>query len=166
MNRLFSHPPYAEDQPHPYLILTAHVLHRGFTVGSLFGAPIEALWHRRSSPTTAAPLVSAVLRGSAKGSVVGTALAAVALAARMQGKEEIEWKDRSWRILANESQNRTDALCFGGIVVGAVFGVALKPAGVSAISRVVGASALGSVGGMLVATAAGVALGKGKDGNA
>ena len=38
----------------------------------------------------------------------------------MWGREDIEWKDRSWRILVNKGQNQEDDWSLGGIVLGAV----------------------------------------------
>lgn len=46
---------------------------------------------------------------------------AVVLPLRMRGREEIEWRDRSWRLLENRGQVEADS--FG--VVGAVLGAAV-----------------------------------------
>src|SRR5258708_1508789 len=98
MSRLFPHASYAEDQPPARTILVTHCLHRGFTVGGVVGAGVgtaRALYTKR-------PFVPTVLRGAGVGAVVGTGLLAAGVTSRMWGKEEIEWKDRSWRLLANE----------------------------------------------------------------
>lgn len=43
-----------------------------------------------------------------------------ALAARMWGREEIEWSDRSWRLLENEGQKEVDDWSLAGTVAGAL----------------------------------------------
>ena len=54
------------------------------------------------------------------GTVVGTGVLALALAGRMYGREEIEWKDRSWRLLANKGQVEVDTWSGVGTVAGAL----------------------------------------------
>lgn len=54
------------------------------------------------------------------GTVVGTGLLGLALAGRMYGREEIEWKDRSWRLLANKGQVEVDTWSGVGTVAGAL----------------------------------------------
>lgn len=41
---------------------------------------------------------------------------------RMHGKEEVEWQDRSWRLLENKGEVQTDWWSFDGAAVGAVAG--------------------------------------------
>ncbi|CAH0029296.1 unnamed protein product [Clonostachys rhizophaga] len=36
----------------------------------------------------------------------------------MYGREEIEWRDRSWRLLENEGQLETDDWTYAGMVAG------------------------------------------------
>lgn len=67
------------------------------------------------------------------------------LAHRMQGREEIEWKDRSWRLQHNETQVAYDDWNCGGVLAG-LGGVALSGAWRSAGWRgAVGAAGAGSV---------------------
>jgi len=47
-------------------------------------------------------------------SLVGTGLLAFALVGRMHGREDIEWQDRSWRLLENRGQTRADDWSVGG----------------------------------------------------
>ena len=47
---------------------------------------------------------------------------AVALPGRMWGREDIEWRDRSWRLLENKGQKEVDAWGVLGAGVGAVVG--------------------------------------------
>lgn len=57
----------------------------------------------------------------------------------MWGREEIEWQDRSWRLLENKGQLETDDWTYGGMLAGL--------AATALLRRPVGwAAALGSVG--------------------
>lgn len=126
LTQLYPHPVYAEDQPSAYTILTIHCLHRGFTAGAILGllapAARSAFNTALRRPTIAAPLPwpTRLLSSTAVGSLGGIAFLAVAMTARMWGREEIEWKDRSWRLLANRTQNREDDWSVGGAALGAV----------------------------------------------
>jgi len=40
----------------------------------------------------------------------------------MWGREDIEWKDRAWRLLGNEGQKECDDWTYGGLVIGAILG--------------------------------------------
>lgn len=105
MSRFFPHPAYEEDQPYSYTILTLHVLSRGFAIGSGVGLT-SSLILRFFRPSQSLPL--AILRGSGNGALVGTGLIGLALLGRMRGRDEIEWKDRSWRLLWNRGQVEVD----------------------------------------------------------
>ncbi|KAG8527942.1 uncharacterized protein KY384_006858 [Bacidia gigantensis] len=112
----FPHAPYAEDQPLAKTLLAVHVLHRGFQVGAFFGPPINLLsrfYLSRRRPAVLAnfPLLQSLVR---------TGLLAIGLVARMWGREEIEWKDRSWRLLENKGQQEVD----NWSMIGAAAGVA------------------------------------------
>lgn len=50
---------------------------------------------------------------------MGLGLTAVMVPLRMNGKEDIEWKDRSWRLLENKGQVSMDDWTYGGMVLGA-----------------------------------------------
>lgn len=120
MSRLWSHPLYAEDQAHSKAILATHVLFRGFQTGAIIGPIVGAARYallRRRSPV--APLLLPYLvRSTGTGAVVGTGLLAIALEARMWGKEEIEWKDRAWRLLENRGQVKVDTWGAAGMTAG------------------------------------------------
>lgn len=45
-------------------------------------------------------------------------LTSAALAARMQGRENIEWQDRAWRLLENPGQLETDDWTYAGMAAG------------------------------------------------
>lgn len=122
MSRFFPHPAFAEDQPFPHVILTTHVLTRGFTAGALVGSLIRLPGYFLSKPTSsipAGPLSTAVLRSAGVGTVVGTGLLSVVLAVRMWDKEPIEWADRSWRLLENKGQVEVDDWSYSGALLGA-----------------------------------------------
>ncbi|KAL8940485.1 MAG: hypothetical protein Q9211_002246 [Gyalolechia sp. 1 TL-2023] len=155
--QLFPHPPYAEDQPSAHTILAIHCLHRGFTAGALFGliSPFAqsayATILRRPALVNRFPLVARSLSSAAVGGLGGTVFLAIGMAARMWGRDEVEWQDRSWRILANKGQNREDGWSLGGMILGAV-GMGLMTtgpggivAGLSTWRAIVGGAAAGSV---------------------
>jgi hypothetical protein len=99
----------------------------------------------------ATPFSQRFVLSAANGSIVGLGLGAAMLAARMYGREDIEWRDRSWRLLEHAGQKETDDWTYGGAAGG------LAAAALSRRSRpglaaagwrgLVGAAALGSVGG-------------------
>lgn len=152
MNRIIDHPAYAEDQPHSYLILTTHVLHRAITTGSIFGMLYGGGRFAFSSSTRAATTLPAMLlRSSSTGVLVCSGVTALALAGRMYGREEIEWNDRSWRLLESRGQNRTDEWSAAGMVGGAVGGAAVgRKVGVAACRAAMGGAGAGSVLGVVM----------------
>lgn len=138
------HPPYAEDQPLSYTILTTHVLYRGFQSGALVGGLIGLVRSPQPLSTGILPSKStAILRSAGRGSLWGTALLAIALPARMWGRTDIEWRDRAWRLLENQGQISTDYWSGGGAVAGAAL-AGLRSSGRGALF-VLGASGIGSL---------------------
>lgn len=134
MSSLLPHPPYAEDQPLAHTILTTHVLLRGFQTGAIIGPLIGStryiLLQRRQKSTLSSPtpppqakFLPAIVRTTGTSSLVFTGILALALVGRMQGREEIEWKDRSWRLLENSGQLEVDGFAGVGMGVGGVVGV-------------------------------------------
>jgi hypothetical protein len=189
MSRLFPHAPYAEDQPLAHLILTTHVLHRGFQSGALFGillSPLPLLYHRfypsnpgslsstsadqiRNVPSSTLPRPvtssisykpqaasfwrSTLLSWTGMGGIIGFGAVAVMLPMMMRGKEEIEWQDRAWRLLANRGQVEVDewSLCgVGAGVVGVMWARSREfdLQGWRSAGRVVGRAGLGSLAGI------------------
>ncbi|KAK3719316.1 hypothetical protein LTR37_004535 [Vermiconidia calcicola] len=114
MSRLFPHSAYAEDQPFAQTLLTYHVLHRGLQSGAVVGLSIGVV----RSLIRHTPLATAALRSTGYGAIIGTALMVPGLAGQMAGKTEIEWKDRSWRLLENEGQKEVDDWSNAGFVAG------------------------------------------------
>lgn len=128
MTSLFPHPPYAEDQPLARTILTSHVLLRGFTTGPVLAMlPLTISLLRQ--PLTALSPTTRLLHASAAGAAWGTGISAVALVGRMWGRDQVEWQDRSWRLLANDGQVECDWWCLGGAGVGAAVATSTTSAG-------------------------------------
>lgn len=143
MASLLPHPTYAEDQPHAHTLLHTHVTHRTFQTGALLGLaltpPLRLL-------TRTTPLLSTApaLRSTGIGALIGLALGPLMTLGRMRGKEEIEWKDRAWRLRGNAGQVEVEGWSVVGSVVGAA-AVAGKGRGL----RVVGGAGVGSLVGVL-----------------
>jgi hypothetical protein len=91
MSYFFPTSEYADDQPLARTILATHVLSRGFQLGSAIGL----------LNCGAAYLVK-------RRSIIGAGIASLGLIGRMWGREEIEWKDRSWRLRYNTGQVAVD----------------------------------------------------------
>ena len=69
----------------------------------------------------------------------------------MIGKEDIEWKDRTWRLLENEGQKEVDDWSSVGSVVGALAAArspAVRQAGKLSLVRLTGGAALGNLCGV------------------
>src|SRR5205085_879411 len=78
------------------------------------------LYHRSIN---ASAFIPRLLIHSSRGLVAGTIISGLALAGRMRGKEEIEWQDRSWRLIENKGQSELDYWIIDGGFLGAVAGV-------------------------------------------
>ncbi|WAO93976.1 Hypothetical protein NCS54_01153700 [Fusarium falciforme] len=150
MSRYFPHAPYAEDQPLSHTILTSHVIVRSITLSTIVAAGITTT--RQLIPAfrpkaTALAFAPRLIRSASTGTVVALGLGALMTLGRMHGREEIEWQDRSWRLLENKGQLETDDWTVVGAGVGAVLGAqAAKGLG---WRGAVGGLGLGTVGGML-----------------
>ncbi|KAK3697950.1 hypothetical protein LTR37_017174 [Vermiconidia calcicola] len=144
MSRFFPHTAYAEDQPYAQMLLTYHVLHRGLQSGAVVGLGISVV----RSLIRHTPLATAALRSSGYGAIIGTALMVPGLASQMAGKTEIEWKDRSWRLLENEGQKEVDDWSNAGFVAGALATVrsdAFRQLRQGRWVKLVGGAAMGSL---------------------
>jgi len=122
MSRFFPHTPYAEDQPLYHTILAAHALHRGFQIGAALGilyggAGLLVSAVRTFSTTPQIAQWPVIQRTAGVGSVIGTSALGVVLAMRMAGRSEIEWRDRSWRLMENQGQLAVDDWSLGGVVL-------------------------------------------------
>lgn len=152
MSHLWPHTPYAEDQPHHTAILTTHVLYRGFQTGAIVGPVVGAARYALSLKTAAStiPLSHVLLRSTGTGALWGVGILAVSLPVRMWGRDEIEWRDRAWRLLENKGQVEVDSWGLAGMGLGAVVGLSLRRRRGAAGWRMgVGALGMGSTAGVL-----------------
>jgi hypothetical protein len=113
MSRFFPRAEYAEDQPYSKTILTYHVLYRGWQTGAVIGLSVSGIRYLLGRN----PLL---LLSTGRGALIGTALMIPGLPMYMRGKTEIEWQDRSWRLLENPGQVEVDSWGSVGFVGGAV----------------------------------------------
>jgi hypothetical protein len=124
MTSLFPHAQYAEDQPYARSILYLHVMRASamsFSFLSLVHFPISIIAARfRKTPADYNMILSRTLKTAGRGLILGTAAGAVMTWGRMRGREEIEWKDRSWRVLENDGEVKTDWVTLGAAGGGAV----------------------------------------------
>jgi hypothetical protein len=150
MSRLFPHSAYAEDQSLSRTILTVHVLSRGLQVGTIAGAIVGTGLHAIRNPTqrAAKPFIQTLLRSSGTGAIIGTACMAVNLPLMMRSKEEIEWQDRTWRLLENKGQLEVDDWSLAGATL--ALGSAVSVPGLRRLGwrAGVGSTALGSIVGV------------------
>jgi hypothetical protein len=143
MSRLFPRADYAEDQAYAHTLLTWHVVSRGFATGAGVGSIIY-LVRRFFRPSPSLSL----LRASGNGALIGAGLLGLALVGRMRGRGEIEWKDRSYRLLWNKGQREVDDWLLAGAALGAAGVVARSDLRVLGARGVLGGAGLGSLLGM------------------
>jgi hypothetical protein len=155
MTSLFPHPPYAEDQPYARTILYLHVMRASamsFSFLSLFRFPASLIAARyRKTPVDYNTILARTLKTASRGLVVGTAAGALMTWGRMKGREEIEWKDRAWRIQENNGEVNTDWVTFGAAAGGAVGGLVAARKGVIPLTvgnAVLGGAAVGMASGV------------------
>ncbi|KAF7198536.1 hypothetical protein HII31_00275 [Pseudocercospora fuligena] len=152
MSRFFPHSPYAEEQPYSHTLLYSHVLYRGFQTGVTLGLGSIALQSaygyvrgRSSIPR------AAFLPTTGRWALITTALMVPATYGRMYGREEIEWQDRSWRLLENKGQVETDDWSLVGTLAGAAASLrqsAWKETGTTRTLRIAGGAGIGSMVGV------------------
>jgi len=147
MSRYFPHAPYAEEQPLSRTILTTHVFTRALTMGTvagIFTLPYIRILNRASSfpPPT-------LLRWAGTGSLVTLTLFTIGLPIRMFGREEIEWKDRAWRLMENKGQLECDDWTYSAMALSAAAAVGSKNIRGRGLIGQIGAVGVGSVLGMV-----------------
>ena len=148
MSRFFPHTDYAEDQPYAKTILTSHVLDRAFQSGAFIGLGIGAV----GSLIRRKAIATAILGSTGYGAIIGTALMIPGLPTYMASKTDIEWKDRSWRLLENEGQKEVDDWSSVGFVGGAVTAArseAFRQAKRGRWVKLVGGAAMGDLVGVM-----------------
>ncbi|KAK8065266.1 hypothetical protein PG997_012013 [Apiospora hydei] len=120
------------NQPLSHTILTTHVLTRALTTGAVLGTGLYSVRQGLlplilpSSSTTSVPKPSPatgfqprLLHATGKTTLWTLAIVSLGLAGRMWGRDEIEWQDRSWRLLEHRHQLETDDWTYGGMAAGA-----------------------------------------------
>lgn len=144
MSRYFPHTPYAEDQPLAGTILTVHVLVRSITTGTVIGTGIygarTAIRRIQKQPTPLGPKSQLLLRQTGVSTIWTLGIVSVGLVARMWGREDIEWRDRAWRLMENKGQVECDDFTYGGMLAG------LGAAASKSVRRTGWVGILGSVG--------------------
>ncbi|CAM1508205.1 Fc.00g050530.m01.CDS01 [Cosmosporella sp. VM-42] len=147
MSRFFPHTPYAEDQPLSKTILTTHVITRTITMSTIIASGItttrQLIPYFR--PVTTIPFPTRLLFSASTGTLIALGLGAAMTAGRMNGREEIEWQDRAWRLIENPGQVEVDDWTYIGMGAGAAMG-AVRGGGWRAVT---GGMGLGSVLGMV-----------------
>ncbi|KAI1332050.1 hypothetical protein F5Y16DRAFT_212639 [Xylariaceae sp. FL0255] len=158
MSRYFPHTSHAEDQPLSHTILLTHIGTRSITTGAIIGSGVFAaqkILRSRGSvrpgpsavplPPSVFPTTHQFLRVAGKSTIWTLGVVSLGTVARMWGREEIEWQDRSWRLLESKGQLETDDWTYGGMVAGLAASALLRrPVGGLAV---LGAVSMGSVAG-------------------
>jgi hypothetical protein len=149
MTTLFPKSDYAEDQQYAKTILRFHCWLRGLNMGAIIAIPTAAastlIWGPRILPVFNSRLVIHSFRGTLWGSVFGI----LAVEGRMFGRDDIEWKDRSYRLLANRGQVEVDDWTLIGGTLGAVFAVRRGRASATVTQKLLAGTGLGTVAGTL-----------------
>ncbi|KAK6537032.1 hypothetical protein TWF281_001235 [Arthrobotrys megalospora] len=148
LNGLLPTSDYADDQPLYHFILMTHVMHRSLPIGAFISSAIPLASTFILRRATAYPITTLLLRSNSTGALVSLGIGGAMTIGRMWGREDIEWKDRSWRLLRNTGQTQLDDFSAAGLAVGAVLGAAGK--GPLPLWRgVVGGAGLGTLAGTL-----------------
>lgn len=98
-------------------------------------------------------ILATTLRSTGFGALTGTALMVPAVFMRMRGREDIEWKDRSWRLLENNGQKAVDDCSVVGAAVGALFDarqIVPHQSVRTKLFTVAGGAGVGSIAGVVV----------------
>lgn len=151
MDKIFAHPPYAEDQPHSHIILPLHVVRAGLTVGSILSLVAATLVTAIKKPRTLSAWKHRLVLYASRGSVAGMLAGAGMVTFKMRSREEIEWQDRAWRLLENKGQLEMDRWVPMGGVLGVVLCLAAARKGrlpsIGAGTAALGGTGLGAAGG-------------------
>lgn len=157
MSRYFPHTSFAEDQPLAKTILTTHVATRAVTTGTIIGMGItltrQLIPSLRSKSTK--PFATRLLATTSVSILYTLGICGVGLVGRMWGREDIEWQDRSWRLLESKGQVEVDDWTYQGMAAASATALVGKlRAPESAVATMgwkglVGAAGLGSVGGVM-----------------
>ncbi|KAF2851034.1 hypothetical protein T440DRAFT_77657 [Plenodomus tracheiphilus IPT5] len=145
MTSLFPLAAYAEDQDHAHTVLYLHVMRASamsFSFVALFRLPVSLIASRlRGTSLPLNTLLARTLQTCGRGLVLGTVAGGVMTWGRMRGMEEIQWQDRTWRILENKGEVKTDWVTLGAAGAGAAGAVVAARRG--AVPAGMGTAALG-----------------------
>lgn len=134
MDQLFPLSEDAESQQHAQEILYIHCAHKGMQVGSILGLTLGSILL-----FTPARRPFMVRRLSNLGAAIGPFASMGLCFGKMRGKEEIEWKDRSWRLQRNVTQLTVDRSSEGALAASLLF--ARNVTGISVATATVAAGA-------------------------
>ena len=140
MTSLFTHPPCAEDQPNAHAILYLHVIRASAMSCAFLSLPISLIF----SQPPRRPLLAMTLLYSGRGLIIGSLAGAAMTWKHMRGREEVEWQDRSWRLLENSGEVDTDWESIAAAGGGAAAGVLAARRGILPLK--IGQAALGGAG--------------------
>ncbi|KAK6537807.1 hypothetical protein TWF694_010712 [Orbilia ellipsospora] len=151
LNALYPTSDYAEEQPLGHFILTTHVVHRTLPIGAFISSaiPLTSKFIFRRAAAQAHPAPMLLLRSNSTGFFVSSIIGLGMTFGRMNGREDIEWKDRSWRLLRNKGQTELDDFSAAGLVLGSVVG-AVQRGPLPLWRGVLGGAGLGTLAGTLV----------------
>lgn len=156
------HPTHAEDQPYAKTLLYVHVFHRGFEAGGFIGLFYEnyKLYRYRQQLKQSSPQGLGIIKNAgmrniffptmARSSLFGAGAIMLLLTGKMWSKEDVEWQDRSWRLLENEGQVMHDlyADVAAGVAASSV-GVVRRPPLSMVAREMMGRAGLGAVVGFV-----------------
>jgi hypothetical protein len=143
LTKLFETAQNSADQRNSHSILHLHVALRSVQVLSLASTVVGGLifMYRRSGK-----LSNLILKANATSLVAGMVAGPFMVERVMNGKEEIEWQDRAWRLLHHAKQNKVDdGAIIGAMGLGMACALVRKP-GVA----IIGGAGLGMLGGGLL----------------
>ena len=118
------------------------------SVGCFLGstAAISKFAFKRTTPFS-----NTLLKYNTIANITSSVASPIMVEMRMKNKMEIEWQDRSWRLLQNEKQLVIDKYVASGIGFGVIVGSVLPFGGLA--SRVIGGAGMGSASGFVAAQA-------------
>ncbi|EPS36954.1 hypothetical protein H072_9517 [Dactylellina haptotyla CBS 200.50] len=124
LNGLYPTSDFAEDQPMPHFILTTHVVHRTLPFGAFISSviPLSSRFIFRRAAAQTLPVSTMLLRSNSTGFFVSGIIGLGITFGRMMGRDDIEWQDRSWRLLRNSGQTQLDDFSASGMALGAIVG--------------------------------------------
>jgi hypothetical protein len=109
---------YPEDQQNAKIILQLHGVAKGLQTGSLVGFATGTVYGLIRKQ----PVLATAAKASGIGMLAFSALVPGLILIQMQGKQDIEWKDRSWRLQRHQGQLNVDTLSTTTMLTGGLLG--------------------------------------------